>query len=67
MISGFLLINKKEGNTTNSINNLVKKKLNIKKVGHIGTLDPFASSLVILVINEITRFILKDFVYICLL
>ena len=57
MISGFLLINKKEGITTNSINNLVKKKLNIKKVGHIGTLDPFASGLVILAINEATKFI----------
>ena len=57
MISGFLLINKKEGITTNSINNLVKKKLNIKKVGHIGTLDPFASGLVIVAINEATKFI----------
>ena len=57
MLSGFLLINKKEGITTNSINNLVKKKLNVNKVGHIGTLDPFAYGILIIAINEATKFI----------
>lgn len=57
MKNGFLLVNKKEGITTNSINNLVKKKLNVSKVGHLGTLDPFACGLVIIAINEATKFL----------
>ena len=57
MKNGFLLVNKKEGITTNSINNLVKKRLNVSKVGHLGTLDPFACGLVIIAINEATKFL----------
>ena len=57
MKNGFLLVNKKEGVTTNSINNLVKKRLNVSKVGHLGTLDPFACGLVIIAINEATKFL----------
>ncbi|KAF5295711.1 hypothetical protein FQA39_LY12884 [Lamprigera yunnana] len=37
----------------------VKKKLNIKKVGHAGTLDPLASGVVVVLINNGTK--LSDF------
>lgn len=55
MISGFLLINKEVGKSSNDINSIVKKRLNVNKVGHLGTLDPFASGLLIIGINEATK------------
>lgn len=34
----------------------VKKRINAKKVGHLGTLDPLATGLLVLVVNGATRF-----------
>ncbi len=56
MNSGFLFINKDKGITSQSLDNLVKKKFDIKKVGHLGTLDPLASGLIIVGVNDATRY-----------
>ena len=55
MKSGFLLIDKKEGMTSQHIDYLVKKNLDQKKVGHLGTLDPFATGLLLIGVNDATK------------
>ncbi len=45
--AGVFLIDKPEGPTSFKIVQLVRRALKIKKVGHSGTLDPFASGLLI--------------------
>jgi tRNA pseudouridine55 synthase len=52
--SGLLLINKKEGPTSHDIINQLRKITNIKKIGHAGTLDPFATGLLIIAISRKT-------------
>ena len=55
MNSGILLIDKPIGYSSNQVLQKVKKKLSIKKVGHFGTLDPFADGLLILGIGKGTK------------
>ena len=55
MINGFFLINKNSGITSAGVVKEIKKKFNLKKVGHLGTLDPLASGLLILAINKATK------------
>ena len=56
MISGFLLVNKDPGITSSRVVQILKKKFNLKKVGHLGTLDPMATGLLIIAINRATKF-----------
>lgn len=44
----FYLLNKKVNQTSNDLVTELKKKLNISSIGHAGTLDPFATGLMIL-------------------
>jgi tRNA pseudouridine55 synthase len=53
--SGILLIDKPEGPSSAHIVHRVKACLGAKKVGHLGTLDPFASGLLLLGIGEGTK------------
>ncbi|MFA5421119.1 MAG: tRNA pseudouridine(55) synthase TruB, partial [Patescibacteria group bacterium] len=54
--SGFLLINKEEGPTSHDLINNLRKITDIKKIGHAGTLDPFAEGLLIVAVGrEATR------------
>ena len=55
-MNGFILVNKESGVTSNSIVQQIKKKIKAKKVGHLGTLDPLASGLLILAVNRATKF-----------
>ena len=52
MINGFLLINKKENMTSRSVDNIIQRLFHIKKVGHLGTLDPFATGLLIIALEK---------------
>jgi len=56
-ISGYLLLNKPSGITSNDALKIIKKKCGIKKMGHGGTLDPFATGLLFVVIGESTKFL----------
>ena len=56
MINGFLLVNKGPGITSSRVVQIVKKKFQLKKVGHLGTLDPMATGLLIIAINRATKF-----------
>ncbi len=55
-MNGFILVNKESGVSSNFIVQHIKKKIKAKKVGHLGTLDPLASGLLILAINRATKF-----------
>lgn len=55
MQSGLLLVDKPEGPTSAYVVERVKRILGAKKVGHLGTLDPFASGLLPLGIDDGTK------------
>ncbi len=52
---GWLIIDKPIGLTSTQVGNKIKKALNVKKIGHAGTLDPFASGILPLAIGEATK------------
>jgi len=53
--SGILLVNKPKGLSSAQAVHRVKKILNCNKIGHTGTLDPFATGLLICCINRATK------------
>lgn len=55
MLDGFIFINKEAGITSRKVCNQVSFLFNEKKVGHIGTLDPFAEGLLIICLNKATK------------
>ena len=55
MKNGFLLIDKESDYTSRDVCNIIAKIYNAKKVGHAGTLDPFATGLLIVGINNATK------------
>lgn len=55
MISGIVIINKEKGLTSQNVVSKVKKILNIKKAGHIGTLDPLATGVLPILIGDATK------------
>ena len=54
---GFLVINKEKGCTSHDCVKQIRKLLNIKKVGHTGTLDPQVTGTLPIAIGSATRFI----------
>ena len=54
--SGFAIINKPAGMSSFKAVSIIKKKLNVKKAGHTGTLDPFAEGLIVILIGNMCRF-----------
>ncbi len=54
-INGWLVIDKPEGMNSTKVVTLVKKLSSAKKVGHGGTLDPFASGLLPIALGEATK------------
>lgn len=50
--NSILLINKPAGPTSHDIVDMVRKKTGIKRVGHAGTLDPFASGLLVVLVGR---------------
>ena len=55
--AGFYLINKKKGYASFRNINILRKVLNLKKVGFAGTLDPMASGLLIMASGKATKFL----------
>jgi tRNA pseudouridine55 synthase len=54
-IDGVLLVDKARGMTSHDVVALVRQKLQIKKIGHCGTLDPIATGLLLLTIGRGTK------------
>lgn len=55
MTSGIVLVNKPEGITSAAVVSRLRKVLNIKRIGHAGTLDPMASGLLVCLVGNATR------------
>ena len=53
--SGILVVDKPPDITSAAVVGRVKRLLGVKKVGHAGTLDPFATGVLILGVNRATR------------
>ncbi len=65
---GILLINKPPGKTSFYLVNVLRKILGVKKIGHAGTLDPFATGVMVMLIGRTytrlsDRFLKQDKVY----
>ena len=54
-MDGIILINKEKGLTSRDVVNQVSKKLQTKKVGHAGTLDPIATGLLVIGVGNGTK------------
>ena len=55
MINGWINLYKPSGYTSTYCLNLLKKKFNLNKIGHLGTLDPMAQGVLPVAINEATK------------
>lgn len=56
-MDGVLLVNKLEGLTSHDVVARVRKIFQTRKVGHAGTLDPFATGLLVLCLGKATRIV----------
>ncbi len=54
-MDGLLLVDKPEGPTSHDMVTHVRQALGIRRVGHAGTLDPFASGLLLMLVGRATR------------
>ncbi|MFH1503905.1 MAG: tRNA pseudouridine(55) synthase TruB [Candidatus Omnitrophota bacterium] len=56
---GIILVNKPKGITSHDVVDVVRQRLEVKKVGHAGTLDPLAEGLLIMLVGKYTKFFPK--------
>ncbi len=56
-MNGFLIVNKPKGITSQGVVCQIKKKFNIKKCGHTGTLDPDATGVLVVAVGDATKMI----------
>ena len=54
-LSGLLLVHKPIGISSFAVVSRARKALNIKRIGHCGTLDPFAEGLLVLAVGSATK------------
>ena len=55
MFDGILIIDKPAGITSHDVVARVRRILKIKRVGHTGTLDPFATGVMVILVGKATR------------
>ncbi len=56
-INGFLIVDKPAGITSHTAVEHVRRKLRIQKVGHLGTLDPIATGVLVMAIGRSTKLV----------
>ncbi len=56
-VDGLLIVDKPEGMTSLEVVKEVKRRFRVKKAGHMGTLDPFATGVLPVVMNEGTKLV----------
>ncbi len=54
-LSGILVVDKPEGMTSHDVVSRARRSLGLKKIGHAGTLDPFATGVLVLLVGEGTK------------
>lgn len=57
MMNGWLILDKPKGLTSTRVGGRVKRLLQTRKIGHLGTLDPLATGVLVLALNEATKLI----------
>jgi len=57
MENGIILLDKEAGLTSRGVDDALEKRFGTKKVGHLGTLDPFATGLLVIGLNRGTKFL----------
>jgi tRNA pseudouridine55 synthase len=57
MSSGFLVVDKPAGITSHDVVSVLRRVFGIKRIGHTGTLDPFATGVLPMAIGHATRMI----------
>jgi tRNA pseudouridine55 synthase len=55
-MNGIFVIDKPEGMTSHDVVQAIRKKFNISKAGHFGTLDPMATGVLPVAVGKATRF-----------
>lgn len=56
-MSGFLLVDKPLGITSHKALQIIRNKFSLSKIGHSGTLDPFATGLLVVGVGEALKYI----------
>lgn len=56
-MDGLLIINKEKGMTSHDVVSKVRKILNTKRIGHLGTLDPNATGVLVLCVNDACKLV----------
>ena len=59
MKNGILVVDKPSGVTSHDVVDMVRRKLNIKRVGHSGTLDPVATGVLVILVGSATKLFSK--------
>jgi tRNA pseudouridine55 synthase len=54
-VNGILIIDKLAGITSHDVVYKVRRALKTKRVGHTGTLDPFATGVMVILVGQATR------------
>ncbi|MFA5389634.1 MAG: tRNA pseudouridine(55) synthase TruB [Candidatus Omnitrophota bacterium] len=54
-MDGILIVNKPAGITSHDAVNFIRRKFNIKRVGHAGTLDPMATGILVMLLGKATK------------
>ena len=54
-MDGVLVVNKESGMTSHDVVDLIRRRFNLKKVGHAGTLDPMATGVLVMLIGSYTK------------
>ena len=57
MENGIVLLDKDAGMSSRDVDDALEKLFQTKKVGHLGTLDPFATGLLVIGLNKGTKFL----------
>jgi tRNA pseudouridine55 synthase len=55
--AGLLLVDKPAGVTSHDVVNTARRALGEKRIGHAGTLDPFATGLLVVLVGQATRLV----------
>ena len=56
-MNGIIVINKEKDMTSRDVVNIISKQLNVKKVGHTGTLDPIATGVLVVCLGSATKLV----------
>lgn len=56
-MNGLLLLNKEADMTSHDLVNIVRRQVDLQKVGHTGTLDPNATGLMVIAIGKATKLV----------